>query len=133
MTDYSPESEPARDVRLGLMLRETIGGTPSGDVDWAALAKRIGDRLPVQMSTPWWTYASRWERRAIPLALAAGIMGAIALWGTAGKTGTAGTANVSTTEEVALSAVASGELSETAARQFSQAITSLDIVAGMPE
>lgn len=132
MTDYSPapESEPARDVRLGLMLRDTIGGTPSGDVDWAALAKRIGDRLPVQMSTPWWTYASRWERRAIPLALAAGIMGAIALWGTAGTTSTA---SVSTTEEVALSAVASGELSETAARQFSQAITSLDIVAGVPE
>lgn len=132
MTDYSPapESEPARDVRLGLMLRDTIGGTPSGDVDWAALAKRIGDRLPVQMSTPWWTYASRWERRAIPLALAAGIMGAIALWGTAGTTSTA---SVSTTEEVALSAVASGELSETAARQFSQAITSLDMVAGVPE
>ena len=131
MTDYSsaPESEPARDVRLGLMLRDTIGGTPSGDVDWAALAKRIGDRLPMQMSTPWWTYASRWERRAIPLALAAGIMGAIALWGT-----TAGTASASTTEELALTAVASGEPAADAAQQYTRAFTSaLDITAGLPE
>lgn len=129
MTDYSsaPESEPARDVRLGLMLRDTIGATPHGDVNWAALAKRIGERLPVQMAAPWWTYASRWERRAIPLALAAGIMGALALWGTAGS------ASASTTEELALTAVASGEPAASAAQQFSQAITTLDITAGLPE
>lgn len=128
MTDISDsnDSEPARDVRLGAMMRDAIGGTPHADVDWAALAKRIGDRLPPQVAAQWWTYAARWERRMIPLALAAGIAGAAVLWGTAG------TANAST--EDLLVQVASGAPVADAAQQFSRAFTDTsDFSADQPE
>ncbi len=129
MTDFTPapESEPARDVRLGLMLRETIGATPHGDVNWAALAKRIGDSLPAQVTAPWWTYAARWERRAIPLALAAGIIGVAMLWGTPGIP-TAGAM------EDMVAALASGVPAADAASEFSIAVTAtVDVTAGLPE
>lgn len=130
MTDISDShDEPARDVRLGAMMRAAIGGTPHGDVDWSALAARIGDRLPMQVVAPWWTYAARWERRVIPLALAAGIAGAAALWGTA----TAGTANASTTDDL-LVQVASGAPVEEAARLYSRTFTGTsDRTAVQPE
>lgn len=129
MTDYSsgPESEPSRDVRLGLMLRETIGATPDGDVNWTSLAKRIGDRLPVPLSAPWWSYAARWERRAIPLALAAGLVGAVALWGTPGI-------STSGAMEEMITAIASGVPARDAASQFTNSIMeTMELSAGLPE
>lgn len=129
MTDFSsaPESDPARDVRLGLMLRGTLGATPHGDVNWASLAKRIGNSLPAQIAAPWWTYAARWERRAIPLALAAGIIGTVALWGTPG------TAMASAMDDLMVS-VASGVPAREAASQFSDSLTgTVDYAVGMPE
>ena len=32
------------------------------------------------MAAPWWSYATRWERRAIPLALIAGLAAGVALY-----------------------------------------------------
>ena len=65
--------EPAHDRRLGAMLRDVAGETPHAAVHWSALADRITSRVAAQMAAPWWSYATRWERRVIPLALAAGL------------------------------------------------------------
>lgn len=89
MTDYThgphdtnifSRVEPARDVRLGALLREHVGEIPAEQVDFAALAARIRRGVASQVSGPWWSYAARWERRALPLALAAGLAAAAALW-----------------------------------------------------
>lgn len=88
MTDYTqgPDNQdvfgsgdPARDVRLGALLREHLGEIPVHQVDFAALSARIRRGVASQM-TPWWSYAARWERRAVPLALAAGLAAAAAIW-----------------------------------------------------
>jgi hypothetical protein len=72
--------EPARDERLGALLAEVAGAPPFADVDWTALAQRIATAR-VRQRTAWWSYAARWERRAVPVALAAGLAGVLALWG----------------------------------------------------
>ena len=71
--------EPPHDERLGALMRDVVGDTPYGAVRWSALAERIGERVAAQMAAPWWSYATRWERRAIPLALIAGLSAGIAL------------------------------------------------------
>lgn len=73
-------AEPARDARLGALLSQVVGASPAGDVDWPALADRIATARARQRMA-WWSYAARWERRAVPVAIAAGLAGVIALWG----------------------------------------------------
>ena len=74
------DAEPARDVRLGALLRDHLGEVPMHDVDFASLSARISRGIASQVTSPWWSYAARWERRALPLALAAGLAAAAALW-----------------------------------------------------
>src|SRR5258705_11175283 len=71
--------EPSRDERLGALLREVVGTTPLDDVDWTALADRVGGAVRAH-GAPWWIHVERRQRRALPLALAAGLVGALAVW-----------------------------------------------------
>jgi hypothetical protein len=73
-------AEPPRDEALAAMLRQATGDVPVGAVNWDALASRISRALPGRASTAWWSYAQLWERRMLPLAFAASLVGAIALW-----------------------------------------------------
>lgn len=121
--------EPAHDPDLGALLRDVVGETPHGAVNWTTLAARICDRVSTQAAAPWWSYATRWERRVIPLALAAGIAAAAALWSTP---------SASTTQAASVSAlataVASGTPAEDAASQLARSITNaVDLAAGVPE
>lgn len=72
--------DPPRDEALAALLRQVTGDVPVGSVDWDALATRISRALPSRVSTAWWSYADRWSRRMLPLALAASLVGALALW-----------------------------------------------------
>ncbi|MEO8337443.1 MAG: hypothetical protein ABI664_20870 [bacterium] len=122
--------EPPHDDKLGSLMRDIVGDTPFGAVRWAALAERIGERVAAQMATPWWSYATRWERRAIPLALVAGLAAAVALFMTSSSS------NVlhMTTASGVTTAVLSGIPAEDAASQFAHTITSsADLTAGVPE
>ncbi len=122
--------EPAHDEKLGTMMRDIVGDTPRNAVRWSALAERIGERVREQMVAPWWSYATRWERRAIPLALVAGIVATIALWMTAATT----TGLHMTTASGVTTAVLSGIPAEDAASQFARSITnSVALTAGVPE
>jgi hypothetical protein len=121
--------EPARDAVLGPLLRDIVGTPPSGQVDWTALARRIATATATPLHSPWWSYASRWERRVLPLALAAGIAGAAALWGldspsqpSAASTGAADL----------VTAVVTGAPADDAARSFARSIT-IDPSLEVPE
>ena len=74
------DAEPARDERLGALLRDRVGELPMADVDWSALAQRVSAAVRAQQALPWWGHVERWQRRAVPLAVAAGLLGALALW-----------------------------------------------------
>ena len=125
---FSPE--PAHDPHLGALIRDGVGATPSAAVDWTALAQRITSALATQLPAPWWTWATRWERRAIPMSLAAGIAAALALWSTSPATATSPLTSAS---EVA-TAVVSGTSAEDAAVQFARSITNAaDLTQGVPE
>jgi hypothetical protein len=41
---------------------------------------RIARALPARADLAWWSYAERWSRRIVPIALAAGLVGAAMLW-----------------------------------------------------
>ena len=71
--------EPPRDEELAALLRQTVGEVPA-TVDWDALAMRITRALPVRANIAWWSYAERWSRRIVPIALAASLVGAAMLW-----------------------------------------------------
>lgn len=73
-------AEPPRDLELAALLAQVVGVAPIVDVDWTALSQRIS-AASARQRTAWWSYAARWERRAVPVALAAGLAGALALWG----------------------------------------------------
>lgn len=121
--------EPAHDAQLGALLREVIGGTPGSVVNWTRLAERIGERVGRQAAAPWWSYAMQWERRVIPLALAAGIAAVASLWTTA-----SGSTVLITSASALATAVASGTPVDDAASQFARSITnSVDFAAGVPE
>ena len=66
-------AEPPRDEALAALLRQATGDVPAGSVDWDALASRISRALPARATPTWWSYAERWERRMLPLALAASL------------------------------------------------------------
>jgi hypothetical protein len=122
--------EPPHDERLGALMRDVVGETPFGAVRWSALAERIGERVAAQMVAPWWSYATRWERRAIPLALIAGFAAGIALW----MTSASSTALHMTTASGVTTAVLSGIPAEDAASQFAHSITSsVELTSGVPE
>ena len=70
--------EPPRDEELAALLRRAVGDVPA--VDWDALAMRITRALPSRANLAWWSYAERWSRRIIPIALAASLVGAAMLW-----------------------------------------------------
>jgi hypothetical protein len=71
--------EPPRDEELAALLRQAVGDIPAS-VDWDALAMRITRALPTRTNVAWWSYAERWSRRIIPIALAASLVGAAMLW-----------------------------------------------------
>ena len=122
--------EPAHDRQLGALLRDVAGDTPHASVQWSKLAERIGNTVAAQMAMPWWSYATRWERRVIPLALAAGLTAAVALWSTAA---TSNVTQVTSASGLATS-VLSGTPAEDAASLFAHSITSqVDLTAGVPE
>ena len=74
----TPPDEPRRDPRLATLLRDLMGPIPMGEVNWDALAGRVGAAIRARQ-TPWWGYVERWQRRTIPLAAAAGLLGATVL------------------------------------------------------
>jgi hypothetical protein len=121
--------EPARDAVLGPLLRDIVGVPPTAQVDWTALARRIAVATATPFHLPWWGYAARWERRALPLALAAGLAGAAALWGLGAPSPatpvTTGTADLVT-------AVAAGATADDAARSFARFVTT-DPAVEVPE
>ncbi len=122
--------EPSRDERLGALLREVVGTTPLDDVDWTALADRVGGAVRAH-GAPWWIHVERWQRRALPLALAAGLVGALAFWSSA----------LASAESAALggnadfvTAVLSGTSSAEAARSYAGSLTStVELTAEVPE
>ncbi|MEO6529059.1 MAG: hypothetical protein ABIP93_20740 [Gemmatimonadaceae bacterium] len=114
-------AEPSRDERLAAALRQVTGDVPIGSVDWDGLAARISRALPTRTSTTWWSYAERWERRMLPLALAASLVGAFALWNSA-EPASAIVAQAGVSEVVA--DVAQGAAAEDAARSFARTLTS---------
>ncbi len=122
--------EPARDEALGALLRETEGMVPVADVDWNAFARRVSAHIATQATSSWWTYAARWERRVVPIALVAGLAAAVALFQTE--------VNPAQSEFVSASSVStsivSGAPFEDAAVQFAHSVTSVgDISTGIPE
>lgn len=123
------DGEPARDVELGTRLREIVGTPPSAQVDWTSLARRISVATATAVHVPWWSYAARWERRALPLALAAGLAGAVALWGlgTPAPLSAASAANADL-----VTAVAAGVPAEDVAGTFARSFT-LDPAIEVPE
>ena len=123
--------EPARDEQLGALLRDVVGVPPMADVDWSALAGRVSAAVRSQSATPWWGHVGRWQRRALPLALAAGLVGALALWSGAAIARVEAAAYGSGDLVTALLAGASPD---DAANTYTRSITgSGDAVAGVPE
>ncbi|MDQ6635095.1 MAG: hypothetical protein M3Z10_10120 [Gemmatimonadota bacterium] len=123
----SPD-EPARDARLGALLRDAVGDPPMSEVSWPKLAQRIATAVHAHQGAPWWSYVERWQRRALPLALAAGILGALAFWGTT----SARPADASTIDLV--SAVASGTSPADAASTFAHSVTgAMDVNGAVQE
>jgi len=119
----TPRDEPRRDPRLGSLLRDLMGPIPVGDVDWDGLAGRVGAAIRARQ-TPWWRYVELWQRRAIPLAAAAGLLGATVLvhsWLTHPE------ALITAPDMV--SAVVAGALAEDAATAFSHSLTSAAVYA----
>jgi len=121
--------DPPRDEALAALLRQVTGDVPVGSVDWDALATRISRALPSRMSTTWWSYADRWSRRMLPIALAASLVGALALWASDEPSGVlvaqAGTADV-------VVDFAQGAPVEDAARTYARTVTG-DVVLSASE
>lgn len=121
--------EPAPDPRLAALLRDAVGDAPDHAVDWPALAARIASRVSAQATAPWWSYAAKWERRMIPLALTAGIVAAVTLWSTTATAATPPLSAASFTTDVA-----SGAPADDAASQFARTLTNtVDLATGVPE
>ena len=124
---FSP-GEPARDEELAALLRQAVGDVPA-TVDWDALATRITRALPARTSVEWWSYAERWSRRILPIALAASLVGAAMLWN-ADDVGAVVVAQSPPADVVA--DVVQGVSIEDAARTFARTMT-VDETLAMPE
>jgi hypothetical protein len=113
--------DPPRDEVLAALLRQAEGGdVPVHAVDWDALASRIARSLPGRATITWWSYAERWSQRLLPLAFAASLLGAVALWQADDLSGVA-TASGAVTDVVA--EVVQGAPVEDAARSFARTVT----------
>ncbi len=117
--------EPAHDLRLTRALRSVIADPPMADVDWAGLSARINRAVDARQRLPWWSYATQWERLVLPLALAAGLAGAIALFGLGAEPQTQGALYASSADAVA---ELIGEASTAdVARSFARSVTSTSV------
>ena len=116
-------SEPARDEQLGALLRRVEGDVPVAAVDWNQLASRISRSLPPRMSTSWWSYAARWERRMLPLAIAAGLAGLLALWDGSESATTATRAGISEIIADMVQGAPADDVARTFARSFTGDVT----------
>jgi hypothetical protein len=112
--------DPPRDEALGALLRQAEGDVPVRAVDWDALASRIARSLPGRATITWWSYADRWSQRMLPLALAASLLGAVALW-QAGELSSVTAASAAVTDVVA--DVVQGAPVDDAARSFARTVT----------
>jgi hypothetical protein len=112
--------DPPRDEALAALLRQVEGDVPVRAVDWDALASRIARSLPGRATISWWSYADRWSQRMLPIALAASLIGAVALW-QAGELSSVSTASAAGTDVVA--DVVQGAPVEDAARSFARTVT----------
>jgi len=112
--------DPPRDEALGALLRRVEGEVPVRAVDWDALAARIARSLPGRATLTWWSYAERWSQRLLPLAFAASLLGAVALW-QASELSSVTTASAAVTDVVA--DVVQGAPVEDAARSFARTVT----------
>jgi hypothetical protein len=122
-------AEPARDEQLAALLRQAVGDVPATSVDWDALATRITRALPPRANIAWWSYAERWSRRILPIALAASLVGAAMLW-SADDVGAVVVAQTVPTDVVV--DVVQGVSIEDAARTFAGTMT-VDETLAMPE
>ena len=120
--------EPDHDRQLGTLLQSVVGSAPVAHVNWTQLERRIATAVEALKPTPWWGYAARWERRAIPLALAAGIAGAFTLWSASGSM----TAATLSENPEMLAAMLSGAPAADAARSVARADFLSAIVNGAP-
>ena len=124
--------EPARDERLGALLRGVVGDPTAAEMNWDRLAARIAAALPGQHAAPWWSYAERWQRRAVPLALAAGLVGLFALWDSTGSAARSESAIPGASEMI--SAVMAGTSAADAARTYTRSLTNtVDLAVGVIE
>jgi len=112
--------DPPRDEALAALLRQVEGDVPVRAVDWDALASRIARSLPGRASLTWWSYAERWSQRLLPIAFAASLLGAVALW-QADELPSVATASAAVTDVVA--EVVQGAPVEDAARSFARTVT----------
>jgi hypothetical protein len=119
-------NDPPRDEALAGLLRRAEGDVPVHAVDWDALASRIARALPGRAATTWWSYAERWSRRMLPLALAATLVGAFALWEADEPSNTV---SASGAPDVVVDLV-QGAPAEDAARSFARTVTTNVILAG---
>jgi hypothetical protein len=111
--------DPPRDEALAALLRRAEGDVPVRAVDWDALASRIARSLPGRAGITWWSYAERWSQRMLPIALAASLLGAVALW-QAGELSSVSAASAATD---AVADVVQGAPVEDAARSFARTVT----------
>jgi hypothetical protein len=117
--------DPPRDEELAALLRQAVGDVPTGAVDWDALATRIARALPTRPGLTWWSYAERWSRRIVPIAVAAALVGAVTLWNASDASAVV-VAQVAPADVVA--DVVQGVPVEDAARTFSRTMTAEDVL-----
>lgn len=126
---WSDADEPARDLPLGSLLREISAEPAMSDADWRRLADRILLAVHAHPGTPWWSYAERWRRAAVPLALAAGLVGALALWDTRSSSSSSSveTAMPSGAADLVTAVIAGTPAAEAASFFASSVTSSVDI------
>jgi hypothetical protein len=122
---FAPNDPPRDEALIGL-LRQAAGDVPVHAVDWDALASRIARALPGRATTTWWSYAERWSRRMLPLALAATLVGAFALWEADEPSNTVAASGA---PDVVVDLV-QGAPAEDAASSFARTVTANVILAG---
>ncbi|MDB4879621.1 MAG: hypothetical protein JWL60_1067 [Gemmatimonadetes bacterium] len=118
------DAEPARDGALRAALGDVVGAPPVHEVDWDALAARIASAR-ARHGAAWWSHVARWERRALPVALAAGLAGVLALWGL-GMPGARAAAVVAALPADAVTMVVDGGSAADAAQSLAQSLTAVD-------
>jgi len=119
------DAEPARDDAIRRALVGVVGVPPEHEVGWDALAVRIAAGR-ARHGADWWSHVARWERRALPVALAAGLAGALALWGL----GTPASRTLAALGPAdAVTALLDGVPMADAARSYAHSLTAVDELA----